>query len=114
MPDDTDTTSTTNHLYDNPDLNSLEFLEAVMRSPELDINDRIKAADALLPYYQPKPKPQPSIRPLYTNGIPGDQDVTIKIVIGGLPPDAPVAVEHDTSAGVNDKDLDPWRVPPLN
>jgi hypothetical protein len=111
MPDD-NTTPGSNHAYDNTSLDSLQFLEAVMRSPEVSIADRIAAAGALLPYYQPKPKP--SVVPWHVNGIPGDKDVTIKIAIGGMPDHASVSVEHDTSAGVNDKDLDPWRVPPLN
>jgi hypothetical protein len=77
MSDDTPTT--TNHLYDAPDLDALQFLLAVMHSPEVDIMDRIKAAEALLPFTSPKLKP--SVRPLYTNGIPGDKDVIVKIVI---------------------------------
>ena len=75
-------TTTTDHLYDNPDLNSLQFLAAVMHSPEVDINDRIKAAEALLPYFAPKF--QATVRPLYTNGIPGNEDVYVKIVVPPL------------------------------
>jgi hypothetical protein len=77
-PDPTPT-STTNHLYDNPDLGPLDFLLAVMHSPEVDLTDRIAAAAGLLPYYQPPLKP--SVRPWYTNGILGDVDciVTIRI-----------------------------------
>jgi hypothetical protein len=82
MSDDTPT-STTNHLYDNPDFGAVQFLEAVMHSSEVDIMDRIKAAEALLPFTSPKLKP--SVRPLYTNGIPGDKDVIVKIQIPDIP-----------------------------
>jgi hypothetical protein len=95
MPDDT---PTTNHAYDNTSLDSLQFLAAVMYSPEVDLADRILAAEALLPFV--KAKPQPSVRPLYVNGVPSDKDVTIKVVIGGI---------GDTRSGVNDHDLDPER-----
>jgi hypothetical protein len=84
MADDPITsTSTTNHLYDDPTLGSLEFLLAVMHSPEVDLIHRIAAADALLPYV--KAKPQPTVRPWYVNGIPTDTDCTIAIRIGGMP-----------------------------
>jgi hypothetical protein len=101
MPDTTDATptSTTNHLYDNSELNSLEFLAAVMHSVEVPIEHRIAAAEALLPFV--KAKPLPSIRPLYVNGIPTDQDVMVKIVIQEMPALASVAVEHDMDRGLN-------------
>jgi hypothetical protein len=93
MADDPTTpTSTTNHLFDNPDLDALQFLEAVMHSPEVDIVDRLAAAAALLPYYQPPIKPiKPTVRPWYNvtrkgKYIPGDIDTTIKIVIPELIP----------------------------
>jgi hypothetical protein len=94
MPDDdTPTSTSTNHLYDNPALGSLDFLLAVMHSPEVDLHDRIAAADALLPYIAAKP--QPSIRPLYTNGIPGDKDVIVRVVIQGMPDHASVSVDQE-------------------
>jgi hypothetical protein len=83
MPDDDPTSTTTNHLYDNPALGSLDFLLAVMHSSEVPIEHRIAAADALLPYIAPKP--QPSIRPFYTNGIPGDKDVIVTVRISEMP-----------------------------
>jgi hypothetical protein len=73
---------TTNHLYDDPALDPLDFLAAVMHSPEVDMAHRIKAADALLPYQAPKPTP--TLRPLYVNGIPGDKDCTVTIRIDGI------------------------------
>ena len=79
MPDDT---PTTNHAYDNTSLDSLQFLAAVMHAPEVDLADRIKAAEALLPFIASKP--QPSVVPWHVNGIPTDQDVTIKIVVPSL------------------------------
>jgi hypothetical protein len=43
---------------------------------------------------------------------PNPQQPLFKIIIGGLPDGASVTVEHtNTSAGVNDKDLDPFYVP---
>jgi hypothetical protein len=83
MADDPTHTSTTNHLYDNPYLGPLDFLAAVMHAEEVSIADRIAAAEALLPYYQPPL--MPSVRPLYVNGIPTDQDVIVKIVVPELP-----------------------------
>jgi hypothetical protein len=98
MPDDDTPASTTNHLFDNPELNALEFLAAVMHSPEADINDRIAAASALLPFISPKPAP--TVRPWYVNGVPSDVDCTIKIVVGGLPDHASVAVEQDEGSSL--------------
>jgi hypothetical protein len=106
MPDDDTPTSTTNHLYDNPELNSLEFLAAVMHSPEADINDRIAAASALLPFVQAKPAP--TVRPWYVNGVPSAEDVVVKVVISAMPALASVSV--DTRSGVNENDLGPVRV----
>jgi hypothetical protein len=83
MPDDkTPISTTTNHLFDDPSLSSLDFLLSVMHSSEVDLADRIKAAEVLLPFIAPKP--QPTVRPWYTNGIPCNEDVTIKVVIEGL------------------------------
>jgi hypothetical protein len=79
-PADTSTT-TTNHLYDNPDLGPLDFLAAVMHSEEVPIAYRIAAADALLPYVAPPIKP--TVKPWYVNGIPGNEDVIVKIVVDG-------------------------------
>jgi hypothetical protein len=70
-----------NHLYDNPDLGPLDFLAAVLHAPEADIYDRIAAAEALLPYVAPPIKP--TVKPWYTNGIPGNEDVIVKIVVNG-------------------------------
>jgi len=39
-----DPVTTTNHLYDNPILDALQFLAAVMHAPEADLADRIAAA----------------------------------------------------------------------
>jgi hypothetical protein len=90
MADDP-TPTTTNHLYDNDALDALQFLEIVMHSPEADIADRIAAASALMPYFQPKPPFKPTVRPWYNvtrkgRAIPGDIDTTIKIVIPELIP----------------------------
>jgi hypothetical protein len=95
MPDDD---PTSNHAYDNTSLDSLQFLAAVMHAPEVDLADRIKAAEALLPFV--KAPLQPSVRPLYVNGVPSDKDVIVKIIIGEMP----------ALAGVNDHDLGPVRV----
>jgi hypothetical protein len=91
MPDDTPTStsntpSTSNHAYDNTTLDSLQFLAAVVHSPEVPLEDRIKAAEALLPFAA---KPQPSAVPWHTytsdgRAVPGAEDVTIKIVVPSL------------------------------
>jgi hypothetical protein len=38
----------TQHAYDDPTLNSIQFLFAVMHDPLADLDDRIRAANALL------------------------------------------------------------------
>jgi hypothetical protein len=83
-PDPTTTTnpSGSNHAYDNVTLDSLQFLAAVMHAPEADINDRIAAAAALLPYYQPPLKP--TVRPWYVNGVPGNEDCIVVIKVPAL------------------------------
>jgi hypothetical protein len=101
MPDTADVTPTStpgsNHAYDNTSLDSLQFLAAVMHAPEADLADRIAAAEALLPFVQAKP--QPTVRPLYVNGIPTDKDVIVTVRITEMP----------ALAGVNDHDLGPVR-----
>jgi hypothetical protein len=87
MADDP-TTTTTNHLFDDPSLDALQFLAAVMHAREADITDRIAAAAALLPYYQPPFKP--SERPWHNvtrtgKYIPGDKDWIVRIRIEGMP-----------------------------
>jgi hypothetical protein len=104
MPD-ADPTSTTNHAYDNTELDSLQFLAAVMHAPEADLADRIVAAEALLPFV--KAPLQPSVRPLYVNGVPSDKDVIVKVVISEMPGLSSVSV--DTRSGVNENDLGPVR-----
>jgi hypothetical protein len=59
-----------------------------MNDPSVDLADRLRAAEAAAPYYQPPPKP--TVKPWYTNGIPGDKDVTIRICIDGGMSDEPV------------------------
>jgi hypothetical protein len=86
MPDDDPTT--TNHAYDNTSLDSLQFLAAVMHAPEVDLQHRIAAAEALLPFIQAKPAP--TVRPWYVNGVPGNEDVTIKIVVPSLINPSPI------------------------
>jgi hypothetical protein len=84
------------HLFDNPDLDAVQFLESVMHSPEVSIMDRIKAAEALLPFTRPKLKPSgPTVQPLYVNGVPSDQDVIVKIVIQQMPEDSEPVRQYD-------------------
>jgi hypothetical protein len=90
--DHTPRPNTTDHLYDNPSLDPLQFLAAVMRDPECEIADRLAAAAALLPFYKPKPPFQPSVRPWHNytrsgRAIPGDKDWTVTIRVGGMPED---------------------------
>jgi len=80
-----------NHSYDDPDLDALQFLEAVMHSPEADITDRIAAASHLLGFELSKPKVSPTVRPWYNvtrtgECVPGNEDVIVTIRIEGLGP----------------------------
>jgi hypothetical protein len=43
------------HPCDNPDLNALEFLLAVMHDPTFPIAIRVKAAEGAAPYFTPRP-----------------------------------------------------------
>jgi hypothetical protein len=49
MPDD-------DHAYNDPNLSALQFLLCVMHSPEVDLADRIRAADAAIPYVALPPR----------------------------------------------------------
>jgi hypothetical protein len=106
-----------------PNDEATQFLLDVMHDPKEYMRHRMDAAVKLLEIHGPQafatrwvgdprdPSPNPSA-PI------------IKVIIGGIPPGASVtveptvrasvAVEHDTSAGVNERDLDPFRIPLLN
>ena len=65
--------------YDAPDLSPKEFLLAVMRSNRLPLSERVKAAEAVAPYFMPRPgesRYYPCV------------DYHCKIVIEGIPPEA--------------------------
>jgi hypothetical protein len=86
------------HAYDNPELDSLQFLEAVMRDENVPIELRLKAAEGLLPYQQPKPKP--SLVPWKTKNIPGNEDVTITVRIPSVFNSVDTPDDTDTPAQV--------------
>jgi hypothetical protein len=58
--------------YNDPKLNSLEFLEAVMRDPNVPTQLRMKAAEHLLPYTE-HPQVRLTLHPVR------DKDVVITI-----------------------------------
>jgi len=62
------------HVYNDPDLSAIEFLQAVMHAEHLPMATRIDAARALLPFTEPRPASIPSSR------------IGCTIVIGGLGP----------------------------
>ena len=59
------------HVYNDPDLSAIEFLQAVMHAEHLPMATRIDAARALLPFTEPAPRPVV-------------QGPTLTIVIGGI------------------------------
>jgi hypothetical protein len=63
--------------YNDPKLNSLEFLEAVMRDPNVPLQLRAKAAEYLLPYTE-HPQVRLTLHPVK------DTDVTITIKLPTL------------------------------
>src|SRR2546425_12800396 len=73
------------HVYDDPDLSPLEFLQAVYHATHLPMTTRIEAASALLPFTDPKPRP--------TNSFPP----RCKIIIGGLGPCSPSPETNEKS-----------------
>ena len=106
-----------------PNDEATEFLLNVMHNPKEYMRYRIDAAVRLLEIHGPQafatrwvtdprdPSPDPS-QPLFKviiQGIPEGASVTVEPTVR-----ASVAVEHNTAAGVNDKDLDPFYVPLLN
>jgi|SRR6516165_8270867 hypothetical protein len=64
----------TPHAYNDPDLEPIEFLQAVYHATHLPMSIRIDAARALLPFTEPRPASIPSSR------------IGCTIVIGGLGP----------------------------
>src|SRR6516164_10808610 len=62
------------HVYNDPDLSPIEFLQAVMHAEHLPMATRIDAARALLPFTEPRPASIPS------------SHIGCTIVIGGLGP----------------------------
>ena len=75
------------HVYDDPSLSPLEFLQAVMHATHLPMSFRIDAARGLLPYTEPPPGPRP------TNSFP-----RCAIVIGGISDDCARATDHGSVA----------------
>jgi len=61
------------HVYNDPDLSPIEFLQAVMHAEHLPMATRIDAARALLPFTEPRPASVPS------------SHIGCTIVIGGIP-----------------------------
>jgi hypothetical protein len=67
------------HAYDDPQLDAKGFLLTVMRDSTVPITQRIKAAEAVAPYFTPRPgesRHYPCV------------DYHCKIVIEGIPPAA--------------------------
>jgi hypothetical protein len=52
------------HAYDNPTLDSLDFMKAVMHDQRLPTSIRLDAASKLAPYEHPIPKPVQKRDPL--------------------------------------------------
>jgi hypothetical protein len=63
------------HLYDDPDLSPLEFLQCVYRDPSLPMSYRMEAAKAALPYTDPFP-----------SKVQGYVSYHCRIILGGLGP----------------------------
>jgi hypothetical protein len=77
------------HAYNDPSLSPLQFLLAVLHDPTVDMDDRIKAAEAAFPYVSTNPH-QASVQ-RWEDLDPMDR---VKIVIGGLPEHVSVSVEQ--------------------
>jgi hypothetical protein len=106
-----------------PNDEATEFLLNVMHNPKEYMRYRIDAAVRLLEIHGPQafatrwvtdprdPSPDPS-QPLFKviiQGIPEGASVTVEPTVR-----ASVAVEHRQEAGVNERDLEPFRIPLLN
>jgi hypothetical protein len=78
------------HPYNAPDLSPLAFLLAVVHDHSVDINLRIKAAEAAAPYVAPRQ----GIK--WEDRDPLDQ---LTIIIGGIPDGASVSVGSGSGEG---------------
>jgi hypothetical protein len=81
------------HAYNDPDLDALAFLRAVMHATHLPMVSRIQAASALLPYTNSVP------RPMVQGYVP------CKIIIGGLGPSPDPTENHSQSLVSRNKTL---------
>jgi hypothetical protein len=75
------------HAYDDPTLSPKEFLLAVMHAKHLPIAERIKAAEAVAPYFMPRPGES-----RYYTCV----DYHCKIIIKGIPSDHPLMRQGST------------------
>jgi hypothetical protein len=96
-----------------PNDEATQFLLNVMHDPNQYLRHRMDAAAKLLEIHGPQA--------FATRWVANPRDPTpdprqpiIKVIIQGLPDNASVAVEHRQDAGVNDKDLEPFRIPLLH
>jgi hypothetical protein len=97
-----------------PNDEATQFLLDVMHNPKEYMRHRIDAAVKLLEIHGPKAFATRWVGDP-RDPSPNSRQPIVKIIIQGIPDTSSVSVEPvDTGSGVNDKDLEPFRIPLLH